>query len=146
MKIELLLDEGCQELSVTVRAKEMNEEVRALLQRISPQGPGLLLGFEDGAATPLEPSEVLRAYASGQKVFLVARNREFLARMRLYELEERLSPFGFIRISNSELVNLKWVRDFDVSLGGTIRVRLKDGSAAYVSRRYVAKIKKTLGM
>ncbi|MDR3085860.1 MAG: LytTR family transcriptional regulator [Christensenellaceae bacterium] len=145
MKIDLQLDADCAELSVTIHAREMNEEVRALLQKLSAQGPELLLGFRGGAATPLEPSEILRGYAASQKVFLVAKSGEFQSRLRLYELEERLSPFGFVRISNSEIVNLKEVRDFDMNLSGTIRVRLKDGSSTYVSRRYVARIKEILG-
>jgi len=67
-------------------------------------------------------------------------------RLRLYELEERLRPFSFVRISNSEIINLKRVRSFDLSLVGTICVTLSDGSKAYVSRRYVPKIKEVLGI
>ena len=47
---------------------------------------------------------------------------------------------------SSEIINLKAVRSFDLSRAGTIRVALKNGEAAYVSRRYVAKIKEALGM
>ena len=71
---------------------------------------------------------------------------EFQLRQRLYELEERLEGGGFVRISNSELINLKRVRSFDLSLAGTIRVSLTDGSTAWASRRYVAKLRKTLGL
>lgn len=43
-------------------------------------------------------------------------------------------------------INLKKVRNFDLSLSGTICVTLSDGTATYVSRRYVSKIKKILGL
>ena len=52
----------------------------------------------------------------------------------------------FVRISNSEIINLKKVRHFDLQLAGTICVSLLDGSTSYVSRRYVAKIKEILGL
>ncbi len=67
-------------------------------------------------------------------------------RQRLYELEERLDGTMFVRISNSEIINLKKVRKLDLSLTGTIRVLMTDGAATYVSRRYVKKIKQVLGI
>ena len=70
----------------------------------------------------------------------------FTLRLRLYELEERLDKKRFVRISNSEIVNLGKVRGFDLSFSGTIRVSLTNGTSTYVSRRYVSKIKTTLGL
>lgn len=66
--------------------------------------------------------------------------------MRLYELEERLDSAKFIRISHSEIVNLKMVKHFDLSLSGTICVALLDGTELYASRRYVSKLKQVLGV
>ena len=60
--------------------------------------------------------------------------------------ENRLNKEHFIRISNSELINLKKVRNFDLSFVGTICVSLSDDTVSYVSRRYVAKIKQVLGI
>ena len=76
----------------------------------------------------------------------VTERGEFALRMRLYEAERRLEGGAFARISNAELVNLDNVRSFDLRLSGTILVRLRDGDTTYVSRRYVAQIKRTLGL
>jgi len=38
------------------------------------------------------------------------------------------------------------VKQFDLSLAGTICVMLVDGTVTYVSRRYVSKIKNILGI
>ena len=62
------------------------------------------------------------------------------------ELEERLAKDRFVRISNSEIINLKQVKGFDLSFAGTICVTLSGGTVTYVSRRYVAKIKQVLGI
>lgn len=67
-------------------------------------------------------------------------------RQRLYELEERLDKGSFVRISNSEIINMKKVKGFDLSFTGTICVSLSNGTTTYVSRRYVAKIKQVLGI
>ena len=80
------------------------------------------------------------------KVFAVTAKGEYSLRMRLYEAEERFRGSSFVRISNSEMINLKTVRSFDLSLAGTICVSLKNWEKAYVSRRYVSRIKEALGM
>ena len=61
-------------------------------------------------------------------------------------LEERLDGRSFVRVSNSEIVNLKRVTALDLRLTGTIRMTLTGGVTVYVSRRYVKKIKEVLGL
>lgn len=61
-------------------------------------------------------------------------------------MEERLNSNYFIRISNSEIINLKKVKNFDLSFTGTICVELMNGTTTYVSRRYVSKMKTILGI
>ena len=62
------------------------------------------------------------------------------------EAERRLEGGAFARISNAELINLDRVRAFDLRLTGTIVVRFADGSITYAARRYVAALKKRLGI
>lgn len=69
----------------------------------------------------------------------------YQVRLRLYELEERLDN-RFVRISNSEIVNLKKVKSLDLSFVGTICMELSNGEVSYVSRRYVSRMKKILGL
>ena len=63
-------------------------------------------------------------------------------RQRLYELEERLAPHRFVRISNSEIVNARMILGMDFSRAGTIRMSLRGGIETYASRRYVSKIRR----
>ena len=65
---------------------------------------------------------------------------------KLYELEDKLDGRSFARISNSEIINLKKVERFDLSMTGTICVKMTNGRVTYVSRRYVSKIKQILGV
>lgn len=89
---------------------------------------------------------MIRIYASAGKVFAVTHKGEYVLRLRLYEIEERLPSHQFVRISNSEIINLKNVNNFDMSFTGTICVKLANGTVTYVSRRYVSKLKKILGI
>lgn len=146
MKVDIQLDETCTETIVHITASSMSEEVTALLKRISNEAPNVITGFRDDAAQILEQDAIIRLYTEGGKVYANTERGVFLLRLRLYEVESRLDKKRFVRISNAEIVNLSKVKGFDLSFAGTICVNLVNGTQAFVSRRYVSKIKQTLGL
>lgn len=146
MQIEIKIDPSCTEPKVIVQAAAMNEELERLVGRLREEPRQLLTGSMEGRLEVLQPDRIIRAYAAGGKVYAATAEGEYLLRLRLYELENRLDPQRFVRISHSEMVNLDQVRCFDLNLAGTICIRLADGKVTYVSRRYVSKIKQILGV
>ncbi len=146
MRVEIKIDDSCMEPKVIILTAAITEEVGQMLKKLSENNPRIITGSKDDKIEVLEPGEILRLYAANSRVFAVTDNGEYILRLRLYELEERLNSNQFVRISNSEIVNLKKVKNFDLSFTGTICVELTNGTATFVSRRYVSKIKKILGM
>jgi len=146
MEIEIKIDETVKEPKIIVVTDKMTEEVSQIIKRLSEDGEKTIAGFQDGIAKVLEPDSLFRVYASNGKVLAQTSHGEYQLRLRLYELEQRLDGHFFVRISNSEIINLKRVKGFDLSFAGTICVMLSNGTVTYVSRRYVAKIKKILGI
>ena len=146
MKIEIKIDENCSETRVIIITEQMTDEITALMQRLSGETPQGIVGFDGDVVSLLEPSEIVRIYSAIGKVFAVIDKKEYVLCLRLYEVKERLSNKGFVRISNSEIINIKKAKKFDFSTVGTICVSLSNGDISFVSRRYVAKIKKTLGV
>lgn len=146
MQIEIKIDDSCKEPKIIVVTKEMTEEINLLLKRLSEDTPQIIAGFSGDAVTILEQEEIINIYAEAGKIIAVTSKGEYNVRLRLYELEERLDKICFVRISNSEIINLRKVKGFDLSFSGTICVKLSNGSSTYVSRRYVSKIKQVLGM
>ena len=146
MKLEVHIAPALAEARVEVYAPARTPEVDALLDRLTAaEAP--LLGFrDDGSAVPLEPEDVLRFYGEDKDVRAQSGEAVYTVRERLYELERRLAGCSFARVSHSEIVNLKRVTALDLSLTGTIRMTLTGGVTAYVSRRYVKKIKEVLGL
>ncbi len=146
MRVEIKIDPAYTEPQVLILTAAMTEEINNLLRRLSEASPRLITGTRDGKIEVLEPAEFIRAYASAGKVYADTEKGTYTLRMRLYELEERLPQDQFVRISNAEIVNLRKVSHFDLSLSGTICVKLTGGAVTYVSRRYVAKLKAILGI
>lgn len=146
MQIEIKIDEMCPEPKIVVITDKITEEIDEIVKRITAHQSSMLAGFRDDTATLLEPGQIFRIFASGGKVLTETETGEYTIKLRLYEIEQRLESKSFVRISNSEIINLKKVKGFDLSFSGTICVSLSNGTVTYVSRRYVAKIKQLLGI
>ena len=146
MQLEVKIDSSYIEPKVIILTASMTEDVNIILSKLLNQTPQIISGSKDNKIEVIEQADLIRIYASNGKVIAATRKGEYALRHRLYEIEERLPPHQFVRISNSEIINLKNVNSFDFSLSGTICVKLADGTATYVSRRYVSKLKKILGI
>lgn len=146
MQVEIKMDSSCTEPKVLILTAAITEEVNMIFARLSENTPQIITGSKDDKMEVLEQVDLIRVYANAGRVFAVTGKGEYTLRLRLYELEARLNPNQFVRISNSEIINLKKVKNFDLSFTGTICVELVNGTTTYVSRRYVSKIKKILGI
>lgn len=146
MKVELKLDERCREPKVIIVADRMTEDISALMQKLSEEPAQGVVGYDGDNVLLLDPAEIIRIYSAVGKVFAVTDKKEYTLKLRLYEAEEKLAGRSFVRISNSEIINVKKVKKFDLSTAGTICVSFRNGTFSFVSRRFVTKIKKTLGI
>ncbi len=146
MQIKIEIDHSCTEPNIIIVTDSMTEDIQNIIQRLSEDFPQVISGSREGKVEVLDPTDFIRIYANSGKVFAVTPRGEYALRLRLYEVEERLDHRLFVRISNSEIINLKQVESFDLSFAGTICVTLSNGTVTYVSRRFVAKIKRILGI
>lgn len=146
MQIEIKIDENYREPKIIIMTDKMTDEVNDIVKKLSVEQPQLIAGFKDDSVQVLDPSSIYRVYAQSGKVFAETNKGNYLLRIRLYEAEERLEKLSFVRISNSDIINLKKVKSFDLSFAGTICITLSNGTVTYVSRRTVSKIKKLLGI
>ena len=144
MDVKVCIDPAAGGLTVTITAPALTDEVKALAARL--EGGGGLTGWRGEAAFPLREEDLLRCYGEDKGVKAQTAGGVYDLRERLYELEGKLDRHTFVRISHSEIVNLKKVAALDLSLTGTIRMTLAGGTVCYVSRRYVKKIKEALGL
>lgn len=146
MQIEIKIDNSFTEPKIIVMTSSMTEDVQNIIKKLSEDFPKIISGSRDEKLEILDQTDLIHIYANSGKVFAVTDKGEYIIRLRLYELEERLKDSQFVRISNSEIINLNKVKSFDLSFTGTICVKLSNDAVTYVSRRYVSKVKKILGV
>lgn len=83
----------------------------------------------------LPVDEVISIVADGELLHITTtKNEQFSMNFRLKDLEARLSPDKFIRLSRGALVNLKMITQINPLPGGTYSVTLKNNQKITVSR------------
>ena len=148
MQLNIKIDANYEEPVTLITTACMTDEVNRIVDFINQSDAvtTIISGIKNGKVELLEQQSLIRIYAEEGKVFAKTEYDFYQLRLRLYELEERLDDTLFVRISNSEIVNLKKVKNLDLSFAGTICMELSNGDVSYVSRRYVSKIKRLLGL
>lgn len=146
MQIKIELNKAYKEPEIIILTDKMTDDIDRIFKMLSDEKSQIIAGIKNDKVEVLEPNDIIRVYANSKKVFAVTDKGEYMLRLRLYEAEERLSLNQFVRISKSEIINLKKVNNFDLNFAGTICVSFFNNEVTYVSRRYVSEIKKVLGV
>lgn len=145
--IKLIIDKAYEKLTVTITNKEHSDDVEGVIAAIqsyaSNKVPMISAYFEDGVVM-LPQRQIFRAYISRRKVMVQTAEKIYEVKMTLGELEALLDKERFVRISQSEIINLKKVKRFDFSAIGTIGVELENGESTWVARRRVKNVKNAL--
>ena len=146
MKINVQLDDNQQEIEILIKTAVINDDVNTIIEKLKDEKPKIIVGFIDDTAKILNESSIIRVYSANKKIYAITEKFEYNLKIPLYEVIERVNQNHFVRISNTEIINLKQVVEFDLSFTGTICIKLSNGTTSYVSRRYVTNIKQTLGI
>lgn len=124
--------------------KKIDNEISRMIENLQDKDSNTLYAFKDEELYFLNQDKIQSIYAEDGKIFARTDENQYLLKKRLYELEEILNPKKFVRISNSEIVNIKKVEKINFKLTETIVLHFKNGEVTYVSRRYIKKIKEFL--
>jgi DNA-binding LytR/AlgR family response regulator len=98
---------------------------------------GVTRFFDARAVTRFRAVDKYTSFAAG--------GDEHLTRESLSALEARLASLGFVRVHRADLVRLDAVRALEPEPGGAL-VHLADGQVVQVSRRFLPKLRRALGL
>ena len=147
MKVEVNIDKSYEESKIVIYTKSMEDNIIKLIENLQCKETEQLNGFKNDEMYLLTQDTIETFYTEDGKVFARSNGNTYLIKKRLYELEEILNPDKFVRISNSEIVNMKKVKKINLKFTGTIILYFtSDSNKTFVSRRYLKKIKKYLGI
>ncbi len=145
MKITINIDDNLNETEIAVSCKELTadiEKIIATLRMINQQ----MLVEKDDENVLLDVAKIAYIEAVERKTFVYTETAFYESKLKLYEMEERLCQSGFLRVSKSCLVHLKFIRSIKNDVERKLKLTLKNGEQIIVSRQYADEIKKRLGV
>ena len=149
IKVSLRIDPECEQTQVVITAAEKTEMVENIIRAVEQctQGdPTRLTVYDGDRVVLLKQEEIIRVYVENRMLTVCTASGRYRSRLTLKDFEEMLDGDIFVRVSRFEVVNLKKVKSFDMSIAGTIGITFEDGEETWVARRCVGNIRKKLSV
>lgn len=145
MKITININPEVQETEITVSCSQLTVETEKLLAAIRMLNQQLTVTKEDETYV-VDVEKIVYIEAVDRKTFVYTRDEVYESKLKLYEMEEQLCESGFLRISKSCLVHLRYIKSLKNDLNRKLRLTLESGEQIMVSRQYAEEIKMRLGV
>ena len=145
--IEVVLDEKYPDPFVSIRTKERTGQVENIIMAIenaSENAFPMVPANQGNKIELISQRDIVRVFTEGRKIMIRTDDHTYPGNHTLSGIEEMLNPDRFLRISQSEIINLYKVKRFDIDIAGTIGVEFDNGDKSWASRSRVKAIKKML--
>ena len=142
--IDVVLDEQFPDPQITIRTKSRTGQVENIIEAIenaADNGFPMIPGYDGERIVLLSQRDIIRVCTEGRKIMLQTEERAYYSNTTLTHMEDLLNPARFLRISQSEIVNLYKVKCFSLDTAGTIGIEFENGAKSWASRSRVKAIK-----
>ncbi len=141
MKINLFEDKQLQSEHIDIYFTEMRPLIRQVIDTVNSKRPSLSGrpcddDPDDGEEVFLDPAEIYYFDHVERKLFAYTANGVYRLMTTLGAVEEQLSPYGFVRISKSNLVNIYKIRQLKPDLNMKVYVSFDNGERICINRSY----------
>ena len=132
-------------IDILIRADKKDADIETLVRRIQPDTSRQLTVLDEyDRSCVVSEDEILIVTSDAKNVRITTATTEYRARQSMQNMEKRLTDGMFLRISRFEIVNLTKVKQYDFTIGGTLRIELENGMETWASRRYIPLIREKL--
>ena len=146
MKIKKIIEPEYSEIEIHICGDKETKELNLVYDKVKNVLVQSITAYDEDVVKKIPCTDIIHIYTQDKKVWVSSVEGHYRLRLRMYELDEMLDHNIFLRVSSSEIVNLDKILSMDTGITGTIVMNLCGGEQIYVSRRYVTKIKKALGI
>ena len=138
------IDRECEE-ELIVRCHDPGAVWVESVQKAA-SGQRTVCGWREDELHRLKLSEVFYFEVVDERAFVYTRSEVFEAKEKLYEFERLCAGSTLFRCSKSMILNAEKIDYVRPSLSGRFEAVLSNGEKAVVSRKYVADLKRMLGV
>ena len=144
MKCYTFIEEDHEE-KVLIYAKERTNLVSEI-EKLCKSDSILLTGTNENDIIKINPLDVCCFLSENNKVFALIGDKKYQIKQRLYQLEEMNFNNHFVKINQSCYANIKNIKRFETSIGGSLKVVFKNNYIDYISRRELKNVKERMGL
>ncbi|MBD5531829.1 MAG: LytTR family transcriptional regulator [Lachnospiraceae bacterium] len=138
MKIKIEIDEQLNEDEITIRCRELNDQIEQLQKAVREiNASSQRYVFQKGESQYyLSLDEILFFEADDHHIYAHTKNEVYETKYKLYELE-KLLPSYFLRVSKSTVLNMREVLSIKKNLTSASLIEFRNSDKrTYVSRSY----------
>lgn len=145
MKVKIQVDPAITDEYVEFHVRNITDDVSRFAEIIE-KSDSILTGTDQyDRIVIINSDEIVALHAEKKWCRIFTDTADFSCRKRLYELEDLLGP-DFMRISKSNVVNIRKINSVEAVFNGMMLLHMKNGSKEYVSRIYLPDLKAFLGI
>ena len=145
MKIEIFVDEEATDLKISVTCKQLSPDIEKILATLRMMNHQLT-ARKHTEIYLLDIADVIYIESVDRKCFIYTLDEIYESDFRLYELEQQLEEYGFVRVSKSFLIHLQKIHSLKADINRKIRITMSNGEQIMASRQYADELKKRLGV
>lgn len=145
MKIEILVDEEATDLKITVTCRQLTPDIEKILATLRMMNHQIT-GKSKDEIHLLDLAQIIYIESVDRKCFIYTADHVYESEFRLYELEQQLEEYGFVRVSKSFLIHLQSIQSLKTDINRKIRITMSNGEQIIASRQYADEVKRRLGV
>lgn len=134
-----------EEESLVLKCRELTPQLIHLINSLKI-GKSRFVGIENEQNILIEPELIYYIEAVDNRVFLYTKEKVYSSKYKLYEIEEQFGHTDLFRASKSVILSASKIKSVSPSFSGRFQATLLNGEKVEISRQYVPKLKKLLGI
>lgn len=143
MRLIMCEQQDLKEPEVTIAYSEMTDGVKRVSDYIRYVDQTILCK-KDNEEYDILINDIFYFESVDKKVFVYCEKEVFRSNYKLYELEEKLSDAGFVRVSKSVILNVEKLTGIKTLVNSKLEAKLSNGEKVCVTRKYLKDIKSEL--
>lgn len=143
MKIIINEDSARKDTEVIINCPMLDPQLEQLISLLRVMD-FKLTGRREGETFILDAAKVLYIDTADKHTFFYTQAQVYESDLRLYELEEKLYPYGYIRANKSCILNFNHIKAIKADLDGRLLVTMNNLEKLFVSRQYAPLLKRRL--
>ena len=141
MKINLFENKNTTDEHIDIYFHEMRPVIRQVIDTVKSEKPSLLgrsadEDLDDGEEIILNPGDIYYFDYVERKLFAYTEDGVYRLMNTLSSVEEQLSPYGFVRISKSNLINIYKIKQLKPDINMKVFVSFDNDERVCINRSY----------